>query len=44
VVVTGNVTVKQGQTVMHGNQLNVDLDKNTSQLTGGRVKGSFVPQ
>lgn len=44
VVVDGNVTVTQGQSVLRGRQLNVDLDTNVSQLTGGRVKGSFVPQ
>jgi len=42
--VDGNVTVTEGKTVLNGKQLNVDLDSNISQLTGGRVKGSFVPQ
>ncbi len=41
--VGGNVVVRQGQTVVRGKKLFVDLDKNTSQMTGGRVKGSFVP-
>lgn len=44
VTVEGGVTVKQGKTVLNGAQLLVDLDTDTSQLTGGRVKGSFVPQ
>jgi lipopolysaccharide export system protein LptA len=44
VTVDGNVTVTQGETILRGRPLLVDLDTNTSQLTGGRVKGSFVPQ
>lgn len=43
VTIGGDVVVTQGQTVLRGRELLVDLDKNTSQLTGGRVKGSFVP-
>jgi lipopolysaccharide export system protein LptA len=43
-VVTGDVVIKQGQTVMRGSRLSADLNTNNSQLTGGRVKGSFVPQ
>ena len=43
VTVGGNVVVTQGTTVLHGEQLFVDLDKNTSEMTGGRVKGRFVP-
>lgn len=41
--VDGNVTVTQGKTTMHGPTLLVDLDNDTSEMTGGRVKGSFVP-
>lgn len=44
VTVGGNVVVTQGGTVLRGEELIVDLNKNTSQLTGGRVKGSFVPR
>ncbi len=44
VTVDGNVTVVQGQSVIKGPKLLVDLDTDTSQMTGGRVKGSFVPQ
>lgn len=44
VTVGGNVVVNQGGTVLTGEELFVDLNKNTSQLTGGRVKGSFVPR
>lgn len=43
VTVGGNVVVTQGSTVLRGEQLVVDLDKDTSELTGGRVKGRFVP-
>ena len=35
--------VVQGKTVMNGEQLFVDLNTNRSQMTGGRVKGSFIP-
>lgn len=41
--VTGNVTVTQGQSVVKGTKLVADLKKKTSQMTGGRVSGSFVP-
>jgi lipopolysaccharide export system protein LptA len=44
VTVGGNVVVTQGSTVLRGEQLFVDLDKNTSEMTGGRVKGKFVPR
>ena len=39
----GNVVVKQGKTIIKGQKLFVDLDKNISEMTGGRVKGSFTP-
>jgi lipopolysaccharide export system protein LptA len=41
--VKGGAKVVQGKTVMNGEQLFVDLNTNRSELTGGRVKGSFVP-
>jgi len=41
--VKGSAKVVQGQTVMNGEQLFVDLNTNKSEMTGGRVKGSFVP-
>jgi len=41
--VGGNVTVTQDKTVLKGKKLFVDLDKNTTQMSGGRVSGSFVP-
>ena len=43
VTVKGNVKVVEGKTVINGQQLFVDLDTNKSEITGGRVKGSFVP-
>lgn len=41
--VKGGVKVVQGKTIMNGQQLAVDLKTNKSEMTGGRVKGSFVP-
>lgn len=41
--VKGGTKVTQGKTVMNGEQLFVDLKTNKSEMTGGRVKGSFVP-
>jgi lipopolysaccharide export system protein LptA len=41
--VTGNVVVKEGSTVIRGVKLRADLKAKTSSMTGGRVKGSFVP-
>ncbi len=41
--VKGGTKVVQGKTIMNGEQLFVDLKTNKSELTGGRVKGSFVP-
>ena len=43
VQVGGNVTVKQGKTIVKGPRLFVDLNKNISRFSGGRVKGSFLP-
>jgi lipopolysaccharide export system protein LptA len=43
-VVIGNVTVVQGKTVLTGQKMNVDLDTNRTLMTGGRVKGRFVPK
>ena len=42
-VVGGDVVVRQGQTIVRGKKLHVDLNTNKSQMTGGRVKGSFLP-
>jgi len=44
VVVGGDVKVVQDKSTIAGQKLFVDLDKNVSQMTGGRVKGSFVPR
>ena len=43
VTVEGNVKVVQGKTVITGQKLFSDLNSNKSQMTGGRVKSSFVP-
>ena len=43
VTVGGGVVVTQGSTELRGDQLLVDLDKDTSEMTGGRVRGRFVP-
>ena len=42
--VGGNVKLVQGTTVLQGNQLAADLKTNRTQMTGGRVKGSFLPK
>jgi lipopolysaccharide export system protein LptA len=42
--VKGGTKVVQGKTIMNGDQLFVDLKTNKSEMTGGRVKGSFVPE
>jgi lipopolysaccharide export system protein LptA len=44
VTVGGKVKVVQGKTVLNGEKLFVDLDTNRSEMTGGRVRGSFVPR
>lgn len=43
VTVGGGVIVTQGSTELRGDQLFVDLDEDTSEMTGGRVRGRFVP-
>ncbi len=42
--VTGNVKVVQGKTVIRGPHLTVDLKTKRTKMTGGRVKGQFVPK
>jgi lipopolysaccharide export system protein LptA len=42
--VGGNVKVVQDKNVLTGEKLFVDLDANRSEMTGGRVKGSFLPK
>jgi lipopolysaccharide export system protein LptA len=41
--VTGNVVVTEGSTVIRGETLKANLKAKTSSMTGGRVRGSFVP-
>ena len=47
-IVTGNVQVVQGKTVINGPKLKVDLKTKRTVMTGGgaggRVKGRFVPK
>jgi lipopolysaccharide export system protein LptA len=43
-LVTGNVMVVQGKTVLRGPQLTVDLKTRRTRMSGGRVKGKFVPK
>jgi len=44
VVGGGQVVVKQGNSVIKGKKLNVNLKTDHSEMTGGRVKGSFTPK
>ena len=41
-VVGGAVKLLQGASVLSGKELNADLNTNKIQMTGGRVKGSFL--
>jgi lipopolysaccharide export system protein LptA len=43
-VVGGAVKLVQGDTVLTGNELSADLNTDKIQMTGGRVKGSFLPK
>jgi lipopolysaccharide export system protein LptA len=43
-VVGGAVKLVQGATVLMGSELRADLNTDKIQMTGGRVKGSFLPQ
>ena len=43
-VVGGAVKLVQGATVLSGNELRADLNTDKIQMTGGRVKGSFLPK
>lgn len=43
-VVTGNVKVVQGKTVLRGPELVANLKSKRTVMKGGRVKGTFVPQ
>lgn len=42
--VGGNVKLVQGKTILTGNELKANLKTSKTQMSGGRVKGSFVPQ
>lgn len=43
-VVGGTVKLVQGSTVLTGKELRANLDTNKIEMTGGRVKGSFLPK
>lgn len=43
-VVGGAVKLVRGDTVLSGNELRADLNTDKIQMTGGRVKGSFLPK
>lgn len=43
-VVGGAVKLVQGATVLTGNELHADLNTDKIQMSGGRVKGSFLPK
>lgn len=44
VTMGGDVVVTQGDTVLRGEQLAIDLNTGKSELSGGRVRGRFVPE
>jgi lipopolysaccharide export system protein LptA len=43
-VVGGSAKVVQGSTVVRGDKIVVDLNTKNTTISGGRVKGSFVPK
>ena len=43
-IVGGAVQLVQGATVLTGSELRADLNTDRIQMTGGRVKGSFLPK
>jgi lipopolysaccharide export system protein LptA len=43
-VVGGTVSVVQGATKLSGGELRADLNSGKIEMTGGRVKGSFLPK
>lgn len=43
-VVSGDVTVREGKTVMRGQELTTDLKTKRTLMKGGRVRGTFVPK
>lgn len=42
--VGGNVSVVQGKSTVRGTKLTINLKSNHLQMSGGRVRGSFVPK
>jgi lipopolysaccharide export system protein LptA len=43
-IVGGHAKLVQGKTTLQGEKLNVDLNTDRILMTGGRVRGSFVPK
>ena len=43
-LVGGRVKLVEGKTTLQGEKLTVDLNTERTLMTGGRVKGSFVPK
>jgi lipopolysaccharide export system protein LptA len=43
-LVGGKVKLVEGKTTLQGENLTVDLNTERTLMTGGRVKGSFVPK
>jgi lipopolysaccharide export system protein LptA len=43
-LVGGSVKLVEGKTTLRGEKLSVDLNTDRTLMTGGRVKGSFVPK
>ena len=43
-VVGGKVKLVEGKTTLQGEKLDVDLNTHRTLMSGGRVKGSFVPK
>ena len=43
-LVGGHVKLTEGKTTLQGEKLTVDLNTERTLMTGGRVKGSFVPK
>jgi lipopolysaccharide export system protein LptA len=43
-VVSGDVVVREGKTLMRGQELTTDLKTKRTVMKGGRVRGTFVPK
>ena len=43
-VVSGDVVVREGKTLMRGQEFTTDLKTKRTVMKGGRVRGTFVPK